>query len=119
MPLLIVGKRISLKIKGQEIGVSNLDHVLFPSTGFTKGQLIDYYIRASKFILPHLKDRPLTLKMQPQGVRGEATYERDAPKFTPTWVKTAPVWRKSGESQIHYLLATICPRSFGWPISII
>ncbi|MDB6030274.1 MAG: ATP-dependent ligase [Verrucomicrobiales bacterium] len=109
MSLFQVGKRTSLNIKGQEIGVSNLEHVLFPGGGFTKGQVIDYYIRASKYILPHLKDRPLTLKMQPKGVHGEATYERDARKFTPAWVKTADVWRKSGASQIHYLLANDLP----------
>ena len=89
--------------------VSNLDQVLFPQSGFTKGELIDYYARVSKVILPHLKDRPLTLKLYYHGVNSPADYEKDAPAYTPDWVARAPIWRKSGDSKIHFVLVNDLP----------
>lgn len=89
--------------------MSNLDKVLFPTVKFTKGQLIDYYIRIADFVLPHLRERPITLKRYPDGITGEHFYEKNAPKFTPDWIKTARVWRVSGESQIRYILINDLP----------
>ncbi len=77
-----------------------------PVTGFTKGQVVDFYLRIARWLLPHLKDRPVTLKRYPDQAGGEFFYERDAPGFTPAWVRTFPVWRRSGESQIHYVWAS-------------
>lgn len=71
--------------------------------------MIDYYIRASLFLLPHLKNRPVTLKRYPDGVRGQFFYEKDAPRFTPEWVKTFPVPRRTGKSDIHYVLINDLP----------
>lgn len=98
-----------LEVDGKTLKVTNLDKVLFPKTGFTKGQLIDYYIRISPFLLPHLHGRPLTFKRFPDGVDGQHFYEKNAPSFTPRWVKTAKVWRVSGESQINYVLINDLP----------
>src|SRR5438552_7725455 len=98
-----MAKGQALKVGHQTISVTNLDKVLYPS-GFTKGQVIDYYIRVADYLLPHLKDRPVTLKRYPDGVRGQFFYEKDAPGFTPKWVKTFPAPRRSGESDIHYIL---------------
>lgn len=97
-------KKTELEIDGRILQLSNLDKVMFPETGFTKGQAIDYYIRISPALLLHLKDRPLTLKRYPDGIHGQYFYEKNAPSHTPKWVKTAPVWRKSGSSQIKYIL---------------
>jgi bifunctional non-homologous end joining protein LigD len=80
------------------------DRVLYPATGFTKKQAIDYYKRAAKFLLPHLKNVPLSFKRYPDTVRGESFWEKDAPSFTPTWVKTIAVPRRAGESDIHYVV---------------
>jgi bifunctional non-homologous end joining protein LigD len=100
---LAASKKQELEIEGRKITVSNLEKVLYPS-GFTKGQVIDYYIRVSRFILPHLKDRPVTLKRYPDGINGQHFYEKDAPKFTPAWVKTSPVPRRGGGTPIRYIL---------------
>src|SRR5205085_3398230 len=71
---------------------------------FTKRQVIEYYDGVAPFILPHLKDHPVTLKRYPDEAGGEFFWEKDAPAFTPKWVKTFAVWRRSGESHIHYIL---------------
>src|SRR5215470_10511032 len=89
-------KTEQLTIGRRKIEVSNLDKVLYPAAHFTKREVIDYYIRASKFVLPHLRNRPVTLKRFPNGVRGDFFYEKDAPKFTPDWVHTVSVPRRTG-----------------------
>ena len=84
--------------------VSNLDKLLYPGGRFTKAKVIDYYIRVAPFLLPHLKNRPVTLKRFPEGVFGEFFYEKDAPAFTPAWVKTFAVPRKEKQGTIRYIL---------------
>ena len=79
------------QIDGHDLKLSNLDKVLYPETGFTKGQVIDYYAKIAPALLPHLKDRPLTLKRYPNGVESEFFYEKRAPKYRPSWFKTARV----------------------------
>src|SRR5215204_6114391 len=97
-----VGKR--------QIEVSNLDKLLYPGGKFTKANVIDYYIKISKYLLPHLKNRPVTLKRFPDGVFGEAFYEKDAPSFTPDWVKTVPVPRRETPGpDIRYILINDLP----------
>ena len=99
-----------LTIGRKRIEVSNLDRVFYPGTKFTKADLIDYYIRVAKYILPHLKDRPVTLKRFPDGVFGEPFYEKDAPAFTPSWVKTTAVPRRETlGSDIRYILINDLP----------
>jgi bifunctional non-homologous end joining protein LigD len=80
------------------------DRVLFPKSGFTKDDAIDYYERVAKWLLPHLKNMPVSLKRYPDTVRGESFWEKDAPSFTPDWVRTIDVPRRSGESDIHYIV---------------
>ncbi len=94
----------TVRIGERDLPVSNLDKVLFPVTKFTKAQLIDYYVRVSRWLLPHLHDRPVTLKRYPDGVTGEFFYEKNAPRFTPAWVKTFPVPRRAGGQPIRYVL---------------
>jgi len=91
-----------LEIDGTRIAVSNLEKELYP--GFTKAQVIDFYIRVSPQLLPHLKDRPVTLKRYPDGVGAAFFYEKDAPKFTPAWVQTYNVPRHAGGRDIRYIL---------------
>lgn len=106
-----------LKVGTRKVKVTHLDRVLFPETGFTKGQLIDYYIRMSRFVLPHLKNRPVTLKRYPNGIHDEHFYEKDAPAHTPPWVRTSPVWRVNGASQINYILLNDVP-SLVWAANL-
>src|SRR3954467_5942695 len=81
----------TLNVSGRAVPVSNLDKIFYPATGFTKGQVIDYYIRISSVLLPHLKDRPLTLKRYPDGVEGGFFYEKRCPSYRPDWIQTATV----------------------------
>ncbi len=86
-----------LKIGGREVAVSNLDKVFYPQTGFTKGQVIDYYVQIAPVLLPHLKNRPITLKRYPNGVDGIFFYEKQCPSHRPKWVRTALVPKDGGE----------------------
>lgn len=74
---------------GRSVKFSNLEKILYPQTGFTKGDVIDYYTRISPIILGHLKDRPLTLKRYPNGVSDKFFYEKRCPSFKPDWIPTA------------------------------
>jgi bifunctional non-homologous end joining protein LigD len=80
------------------------DRVLFPKSGFTKDDAVDYYERVARWLLPHLKNVPVSLKRYPDTVRGESFWEKDAPSFTPDWVRTVAVPRKTEESDIHYIV---------------
>jgi bifunctional non-homologous end joining protein LigD len=93
-----------LTVDGRDVPVSNLDKILFPHGRVTKAQVIDYYLRISKYLLPHLKNRPVTLKRYPNGALGEFFYEKDAPSFTPDWVQTFPVPRRESGGTIRYIL---------------
>ena len=93
-----------LRIGGKELALTNLDKVMYPEAGFTKGQVIDYYKNIARFILPHIKDRPITMKRFPNGVGAQHFYEKNAPSFTPGWVKTFRVPRSSENSAINYIL---------------
>ncbi|HXD59493.1 MAG TPA: non-homologous end-joining DNA ligase [Thermoleophilaceae bacterium] len=82
---------VEVEVEGRQLRLSNLEKVLYPAVGFTKGQVIDYYTRIAPVLLPHLKNRPLTLKRYPNGVEGKFFYEKQAPSHRPDWVKTVPV----------------------------
>ena len=101
--------RAELVIAGKKLPVSNLNKVLYPKAGFTKGQVIDYYIRIAPVLLPHLKDRPLTMKRYPNGVDKEFFYEKNCPAHRPSWVKTAKVWSHGNQRDMHYCLAQDLP----------
>jgi hypothetical protein len=92
-----------VEIEGRLLALSNLDKVLYPSSGFTKAQVIDYYIRIAPWLLPHFSRRPVTMKRFPDGVQGKAFYEKDAPKYTPSWIQTTKVPRQSGGERIRYI----------------
>jgi bifunctional non-homologous end joining protein LigD len=84
--------------------ITNPDKVLYPAGRITKAQVVDYYVRVAPYLLPHLRDRPVTLKRYPDGVHGEFFYEKDAPAFTPEWIETAPVPRREGGPDIRYIV---------------
>ena len=83
--------KTEIKVAGRSLVVSNLEKVLYPKTGFTKGEVIDYYIGISPVLLPHLKNRPITLKRYPEGVDGFFFYEKQCPAHRPDWIKTTTV----------------------------
>jgi bifunctional non-homologous end joining protein LigD len=104
-----MSKKAELVVEGKKLGVSNLDKILYPKAGFTKGQVIDYYIRIAPTLLPHLKDRPLTMKRYPNGVEGEFFYEKNCPLHRPKWVRTARVWSEGNNRNMDYCLANDLP----------
>ena len=101
--------KAELVVEDRKIQVSNLDKVLYPKVGFTKGHVIDYYIRIAPVLLPHLRDRPLTMKRYPNGVEGEFFYEKNCPSHRPKWVKTAKVWSEGNNRMMDYCLAQDLP----------
>src|SRR5438105_11165685 len=98
-----------LVVNGKKLAVSNLNKVLYPKAGFTKGQVIDYYVRVAPVLLPHLKDRPLTMKRYPNGVDGEFFYEKNCPSHRPSWVKTAKVWSHGNQRDMYYCMIQDLP----------
>ncbi len=88
--------KTTLTIEKTQVEVSNLDKVFYPKTGFTKGDVIDYYVQISPYLLPHLQNRPITLKRYPDGVEGFFFYEKKCPAHRPKWVKTAKVPKSEG-----------------------
>jgi bifunctional non-homologous end joining protein LigD len=80
--------RLQVDVGGHALSLSNLDKVLYPEVGFTKGQVIDYYTRIAPYVLPHLRGRALTLKRYPNGVDGGHFYEKQCPKHRPDWVRS-------------------------------
>jgi bifunctional non-homologous end joining protein LigD len=95
----------TIEVQGKQLKLSNLEKVLYPATGFTKQQVIDYYVRIAPAMVPHLAGRPLTRKRYPNGVDEEFFYEKNAPQHRPDWVKTAPIWSGRNRRTIHYILA--------------
>src|SRR5437867_5398676 len=85
-------EKAELVVEGKKLAVSNLNKVLYPKVGFTKGQVIDYYIRIAPVLLQHLRDRPLTMKRYPNGVDAEFFYEKNCPSYQLKWVKKVKVW---------------------------
>ena len=89
-------------IGGRELSVSNLDKEFYPQGGFTKGQLIDYYVRIAEVMLPHLRERPLTMRRFPNGVEGKSFFEKHIPSHAPKWVPSVAVPAADGHEEIVY-----------------
>ncbi|HEY5812131.1 MAG TPA: hypothetical protein VIT23_05720, partial [Terrimicrobiaceae bacterium] len=104
-----MSKKTEILIGERKLAVSNLDKVLYPAAGFTKGQVIDYYIRIAPALLPHLKNRPITLKRYPDGVEGFFFYEKQCPSHRPKWVKTAEVPSRRAAGKIDYCMMNDLP----------
>jgi bifunctional non-homologous end joining protein LigD len=96
---------MEVEVDGRTLSLSNLDKVFYPRTGFTKGQVIEYYTRIAPALLPHLRDRHLTLKRYPNGVEGDYFYEKQCPRHRPDWVRTAGVWSRHNGREIDYCMA--------------
>jgi bifunctional non-homologous end joining protein LigD len=104
-----MSKRTEIDVGGKKLNVSNLDKVLYPEVGFTKAQVIDYYIRIAPVLLPHLKKRPITLKRYPDGVDGFFFYEKRCPSHRPSWVKTTTVASRGKDNRIDYCMMEDLP----------
>jgi bifunctional non-homologous end joining protein LigD len=97
-------KRLEVTVGETTLSLSNLDKLMYPRAGFTKGHVIDYYTRIAPVLLPHLRARPLTLKRYPNGVEQKFFYEKRCPSHRPDWVRTTPVWSGRNEGDIDFCL---------------
>jgi bifunctional non-homologous end joining protein LigD len=100
---------LEVSVEGRQLKLSNLDKVLYPESGFTKGQVIDYYTRIAPVLLPHLRRRALTLKRYPNGVDAQFFYEKNCPKHRPPWVETVAVWSDRNQADVNYCLCNDLP----------
>ncbi len=101
------GERIRVEVDGRRVELSNLDKVLYPATGFTKAEVIDYYTRIFPVMLAHLQGRPVTRIRYPDGVGGASFFEKNAPDHTPGWIRreTLPSpGSRAGRDTIDYIL---------------
>ena len=103
----VPARRVEVEVEGRTLSLSNLDKVMYPEVGFTKGQVIDYYTRVAPVLLPHLRGHPLTLKRYPDGVEGQFFYEKQCPSHRPDWVSTAPI--PTGRKTIDFCLCEDLP----------
>lgn len=99
----------NVDVGGRRLKLTNLDKVLYPKAGFTKGQVIDYYARIAPVLVPHLKGKPLTLKRYPNGVDQPFFFEKNATQHRPDWVKTAPIWSEGNHRNVNYILCNDLP----------
>lgn len=94
----------SLEIAGIQVPISNLEKIYWPESGYTKYDLINYYLQVSDYILPYLKDRPQNLHRHPNGIKEDGFYQKDTAGIFPHWLETVKVHSKSNEKEIEYLM---------------
>jgi bifunctional non-homologous end joining protein LigD len=99
-------ENITVELEGKRFRLSNLNKVYFPESGYTKRDLLAYYYRIADFVLPFLKDRPLVLRRYPDGIKGQAFFQKDVREGLPEWFKTVPIAsERHGGEEIHYAIA--------------
>jgi len=103
-----VAEKVTVEIEGRTLALSNLDKVLYPDTGFTKGEVIDYYVKVGDAILPHLTERLLTRKRWPDGTASQPFFEKNMPRGTPDWVRTV-MMEEHGDDGVEYVVADDLP----------
>ena len=111
------GTAQEVTVEGRRLRLSNLDKVFYPATGFTKGQVIDYYARVGPTVVPHLKGRALTMKRYPDGADGPFFYEKRCPSHRPEWVHTAPIWSGRNAGEVEYCVIDDLP-SLVWAANL-
>jgi bifunctional non-homologous end joining protein LigD len=105
LPAVRAGDAWRLEAGGRELRVSNLDKLYWPDDGITKGDLLAYYWNVAGLLLPHLHDRPLTMKRMPNGLAGEPFYEKQVPAHAPEWLPTAAVPTEEDSRVVEFVLA--------------
>jgi bifunctional non-homologous end joining protein LigD len=101
-------KTTAVEVDGRRLSLTNLDKIFYPKAGFSKADLIHYYVQIAPYLLPHLHDRAITMKRYPDGVDAEYFYEKEAPSHRPEWVQTTKVAKGSGDS-INYCVINDLP----------
>ena len=101
--------KTKVRVGSRTLEVSNLDKVFYPETGFTKGDVIDYYRAVASVVVPHLRGRPVTLKRYPNGVDDKFFYEKRCPPHRPEWVKTITMRRQRDQKDVQYCAIDTAP----------
>src|ERR1700693_6040197 len=104
--------KVAVQVHGRTLTLTNLGKVLYPDTGFTKAEVLDYYQRVALVLLPHIAGRPLTLKRYPEGVEGEAFFQKHVTAHRPDWIRTARVDSESSRARgisVTYLVVDDLP----------
>lgn len=105
-PLLVTkAKDASVNVNGRILKLSNLNKVFYPEEGYAKRDLLDYYNEVADLILPHLKDRPLSLKRYPNGIRNGHFFQKDAPESWPAWLRTELIQHEHNAEPTNYVFA--------------
>jgi bifunctional non-homologous end joining protein LigD len=104
--------KVAVLVDGRTLTLTNLAKVLYPDDGFTKAEVLDYYQRVAPVLLPHIADRPVTLKRYPEGVDGEAFFQKHVTQHRPDWIRTATVSSASSRARgtmVTYLVVDDLP----------
>lgn len=96
---------VTLDFEGKRFRLTHLNKVFFPESGYTKRDLLAYYYRAAEYLLPFLKDRPLVLRRYPDGIRGQAFFQKNMPEGVPQWLETVSVPSEGKREDIQYVIA--------------
>ena len=105
-------EKVAVQVEGRTLTLSNLAKVLYPETGFTKAEVLSYYQQVAPVLLPHIANRPLTLKRYPDGVDGQAFFAKHAPDHRPDWIRTVVVHSRSSRARgetVTYLVVDDLP----------
>lgn len=94
----------TVTIEGRSFALSRLDKVLWPQDGYTKGELINYYVEVAPYILPHLKGRPMVFTRYPDGIEKQSFYQKNAPPSLPEWVNTFTYYSSDSKRDINFIL---------------
>jgi bifunctional non-homologous end joining protein LigD len=104
-------------VGGRSLAIRHLDRVVYPHTGTTKGELLDYYVRIADVMLPHLRDRLLHMHRYPEGVEGPRFWQKECPAHRPDWLPTVPVWSRDKQADIHYCVVNE-PAALLWAVNL-
>jgi bifunctional non-homologous end joining protein LigD len=108
---------MTMEVGGRELRIAHLDRVLYPETGTTKAQLLDYYVRVSPVMLPHLAERLLHMHRYPEGVTGPRFWQKQCPDFRPEWMPIARVWSRDKGADIEFCVVNELPALL-WAINL-
>lgn len=95
---------MAVKIGGHSIELSNIDKIIFPQDKIAKGEIIDYYYRVAKIMVPHMKGRLISMQRFPNGIDKEGFYQKEAGSYFPSWIPTKAVKKEEGDGQVNYVI---------------
>lgn len=110
-------KVVEVDVGGKHLSLSNLEKIFYADSGFTKGEVIQYYTDIAPALLPHMKNRMLTLKRYPDGAGGMFFYEKNCPPHRPDWVHTVPVWSEGNQRNVNFCIVDDLP-SLVWAANL-